>query len=104
MSYEASEHFLASALSGGRARPARHLDRGLDPAAERMRGKLATGRFSVERMLPETAMHIARIRLGAANLMELPAAAFRRTIRAGHGGKGQPVPVRWIIETGRRNP
>jgi acyl-CoA dehydrogenase len=41
-----------------------------------MRGKLATGRFFVERMLPETALHLTRIRLGAANLMELPAAAF----------------------------
>jgi acyl-CoA dehydrogenase len=48
----------------------------VDPAAERMRGKLATGRFFVERMLPETALHLARIRLGGANLMELPAQAF----------------------------
>ncbi len=48
----------------------------VDPAADRMRHKLATGRFFVERMLPETALHLARIRLGAANLMELPAATF----------------------------
>jgi hypothetical protein len=48
----------------------------VDPAAEPMRHKLTTGRFFVERMLPETALHLARIRLGAANLMELPAAAF----------------------------
>jgi hypothetical protein len=27
-------------------------------------------------MLPETAVHLARIRLGAANVMELPAEAF----------------------------
>jgi hypothetical protein len=45
----------------------------VDPAVEGMRHKLATGRFFVERMLPETALHLARIRLGAANLMELPA-------------------------------
>jgi acyl-CoA dehydrogenase len=48
----------------------------LDDTAARMRGKLATGRFFVERMLPETAVHLARIRLGAGNLMELPAEAF----------------------------
>jgi hypothetical protein len=47
-----------------------------DAAAERMRDKLVTGRFFVERMLPETALHLARIRLGAANVMELPAEAF----------------------------
>jgi acyl-CoA dehydrogenase len=41
-----------------------------------MRDKLVTGRFFVERMLPETAVHLARIRLGAANVMELPAEAF----------------------------
>ncbi len=46
------------------------------PAAERMRHKLASGRFFLERLLPETALHLARIRLGAASLMELPAAAF----------------------------
>jgi hypothetical protein len=48
----------------------------VDAGAERMRGKLVTGRFFVERMLPETAIHLARIRLGAANVMELPAEAF----------------------------
>jgi acyl-CoA dehydrogenase len=47
-----------------------------DAAAERMRGKLVTGRFFIERMLPETALHLARIRAGAANVMELPAEAF----------------------------
>jgi acyl-CoA dehydrogenase len=41
-----------------------------------MRDKLVTGRFFVERMLPETALHLARIRLGSANVMELPAEAF----------------------------
>ena len=48
----------------------------VDDAAAGMRGKLALGRFFVERMLPETAVHLARIRLGAANVMELPAEAF----------------------------
>jgi acyl-CoA dehydrogenase len=47
-----------------------------DTSAARMRDKLVTGRFFVERMLPETAVHLARIRLGAANVMELPAEAF----------------------------
>src|SRR5258708_32129859 len=47
-----------------------------DGSAARMGEKLATGRFFVERMLPETAVHLARIRLGAANGIELPAEAF----------------------------
>jgi acyl-CoA dehydrogenase len=47
-----------------------------DETALRMRGKLVTGRFFVERMLPETAVHLARVRLGGANVMELPAEAF----------------------------
>jgi len=44
--------------------------------AERMKGKLVTGRFFMERMLPETAAHLARIQAGAASMMELPAEAF----------------------------
>ncbi len=47
-----------------------------DASAARMRDKLVTGRFFVERMLPETALHLARIRLGSANVMALPAEAF----------------------------
>jgi alkylation response protein AidB-like acyl-CoA dehydrogenase len=44
--------------------------------AERMKGKLVTGRFFMERMLPETTAHLARIQSGAASMMELPAEAF----------------------------
>jgi alkylation response protein AidB-like acyl-CoA dehydrogenase len=44
--------------------------------AERMNGKLVTGRYFMERMLPETAAHLARIESGAASMMELPAEAF----------------------------
>jgi acyl-CoA dehydrogenase len=47
-----------------------------DAVAERMRGKLITGRFFVERMLPATELQLARIRLGSANVMELPAESF----------------------------
>jgi alkylation response protein AidB-like acyl-CoA dehydrogenase len=47
-----------------------------DGAAERMKGKLVTGRFFMERMLPETATHLARVQAGAASVMELPAEAF----------------------------
>jgi hypothetical protein len=43
---------------------------------ERMNAKLVTGRFFMERMLPETATHLARIQAGAASMMELPAEAF----------------------------
>jgi acyl-CoA dehydrogenase len=42
----------------------------------RMSAKLATARFFMERMLPETAAHLARIQSGAGAVMELPAEAF----------------------------
>jgi hypothetical protein len=41
-----------------------------------MDAKIATGRFFMERMLPETGTHLARIQAGAATVMELPADAF----------------------------
>ena len=46
---------------------------GAEPA---MKSKLVTARFFMERMLPETATHLARIQAGAASMMELPAEAF----------------------------
>ena len=41
-----------------------------------MKAKLVTGRFFVERMLPETAAHLARIQAGAGSVMELADEAF----------------------------
>jgi alkylation response protein AidB-like acyl-CoA dehydrogenase len=38
--------------------------------------KLVTGRFFMERMLPETTLHLARVQSGSATTMELPAEAF----------------------------
>jgi alkylation response protein AidB-like acyl-CoA dehydrogenase len=38
--------------------------------------KLVTGRFFMERVLPETAANLARIQSGSATMMELPAEAF----------------------------
>jgi acyl-CoA dehydrogenase len=38
--------------------------------------KLVTGRFYMERMLPESALHLARIQTGSASTMELAAEAF----------------------------
>jgi hypothetical protein len=38
--------------------------------------KLVTGRFFMERMLPETSLHLARIQSGCATTMELAAEAF----------------------------
>jgi acyl-CoA dehydrogenase len=38
--------------------------------------KLVTGRFYMERMLPETALHLARIQSGSTTTMELAAEAF----------------------------
>jgi acyl-CoA dehydrogenase len=49
---------------------------GSDGAAERMTQRLMTGRFFMERMLPATATHLARIKAGAASTMALPAEAF----------------------------
>jgi 3-(methylsulfanyl)propanoyl-CoA dehydrogenase len=44
-----------------------------EPFAE---AKLATGRFFAERLLPETAMRLARVTVGADSTMALPAEAF----------------------------
>jgi len=41
-----------------------------------LKTKLVTGRFFMERMLPETALHQARIQSGSGTTMELPAEAF----------------------------
>jgi hypothetical protein len=45
-------------------------------AAARYNAKLTTARFFMERMLPETAAHLARIQSGAGSTMELPDEAF----------------------------
>ncbi|HEY8566996.1 MAG TPA: acyl-CoA dehydrogenase C-terminal domain-containing protein [Beijerinckiaceae bacterium] len=42
----------------------------------RMDAKLLTGRFFMERMLPETGAHLARISSGADTMMAMPAEAF----------------------------
>ena len=58
-------------------------DVGADGARRRWRGrrtstraKLATGRYYMARLLPATALHLARIRSGAEPVMALPAEAF----------------------------
>jgi hypothetical protein len=43
---------------------------------ERMEAKLAIGRFYMERVLPETAMRLVRIKAGADSTMAVPAEAF----------------------------
>jgi hypothetical protein len=45
-------------------------------AAAGMDDKLVTARFFMERMLPATATHLARIKAGAESTMALPAEAF----------------------------
>ena len=45
-------------------------------AGTHLGAKLAVGRFYVERILPETAMLLARIKTGAAATMALPDDAF----------------------------
>jgi hypothetical protein len=44
--------------------------------AARMDAKLVTGRFFMERMLPETGTLVARVAAGADTVMALPAEAF----------------------------
>ncbi len=45
-------------------------------SAARFTAKLTTARFFMERMLPETATHLARIQTGAASTMEMPDEQF----------------------------
>ena len=52
------------------------LKAGANGLTERMNHKLITARFYMERMLPETAAHLARITSGADSMMALPADAF----------------------------
>jgi acyl-CoA dehydrogenase len=52
------------------------LKAGADGVADRMNSKLVTGRFFMERVLPETAAQLARITSGADSTMALPAEAF----------------------------
>jgi acyl-CoA dehydrogenase len=55
---------------------ARKLAAGANGRAARLNAKLVTGRFFMERLLPETAAQLARLKAGAASTMELPADAF----------------------------
>jgi acyl-CoA dehydrogenase len=52
------------------------LAAGANGASRRLEAKLAIARFFMERTLPETATHLARIEAGAATMMALPAEAF----------------------------
>jgi acyl-CoA dehydrogenase len=52
------------------------LKAGANGSEERMKAKLVTGKFFMERMLPESAAHLKRIQTGADTMMALPAEAF----------------------------
>jgi alkylation response protein AidB-like acyl-CoA dehydrogenase len=52
------------------------LKNGANGAEERMKAKLVTGKFFMERVLPEHATHLKRIQTGADTMMALPAEAF----------------------------
>jgi hypothetical protein len=52
------------------------LKAGANGATTSMNAKLVTGRFFMERVLPETAAQLARIQAGAASTMELPDEMF----------------------------
>ena len=45
-------------------------------ANERMTQRLVTGRYFMERVLPASSAHLARIKAGAASTMALPLEAF----------------------------
>jgi hypothetical protein len=52
------------------------LAAGANGAQQRYQAKLVTARFFMERMLPASAAHLARIQAGAASVMELPEEQF----------------------------
>jgi acyl-CoA dehydrogenase len=52
------------------------LKSGANGSQERMKAKLVTGKYFMERVLPETAAHLKRITSGADTMMALPAEAF----------------------------
>jgi acyl-CoA dehydrogenase len=52
------------------------LKAGANGSEERMKAKLVTGKFFMERVLPESAAHLKRIQTGADTMMALPAEAF----------------------------
>jgi acyl-CoA dehydrogenase len=52
------------------------LAAGAGEAASFYENKLVTGRYFMERVMPETAAHLARISSGAGSMMALPAEAF----------------------------
>jgi acyl-CoA dehydrogenase len=54
----------------------RKIAAGANGAGSRLAAKLVTGRFFMERVLPETGAQLARIKAGAGSMMELPVDAF----------------------------
>jgi hypothetical protein len=52
------------------------LKNGANGSEDRMKAKLVTGKFFMERVLPESAAHLKRIQTGADTMMALPAEAF----------------------------
>jgi acyl-CoA dehydrogenase len=55
---------------------ARIAEAALAKGGDAMKAKLVTARFFAERMLPQTAAHLARVQAGAKSTMELPDEAF----------------------------
>jgi len=58
------------------AEAAKAMAAGGNGVAERMAQRLTTGRFFMERMLPATATHLARVKAGSASTMALAADTF----------------------------
>ncbi len=69
-------YMWAHMVKAAQAKLASGADDAGEGMAERMKTKLITGRFFMQRMLPETAAQLKRIQSGAGSMMELPAEAF----------------------------
>ena len=69
----AGQHEL---VIGGGAESMSRVGIGASGATPYLKTKLVTGKFFMERMLPETVAHLARLQTGADTTMELAAEAF----------------------------
>ena len=70
---EATKAKAAAAAEAAKAAQARIAQGDNDPFYA---NKLTTGRYFLERVLPEAAAHLAKLKTGSATMMELPAEAF----------------------------
>ena len=68
--------FALTCLSYAWAQMAKAALEKKDSGDDFYKNKLITGRYFVERIIPETGMHLDKIKTGADSMMALPAEAF----------------------------